>query len=381
MNKNELSKIKKQMKINNEYNCDVKDIYNVYCKVDNKNVIYAEKKMFSKLNQEVQEMIFKNCKKLLTGQLDKKLFELSLDAQEGNSTYESLVSIKQLGSLSIKEMDIIVSNIMEHFRCDVDYVVSFVYMSVTTETKKNKHSDDEEIQLENKNDFIFCSINKATTPKKELKIDTVNKELTTTNVLETTINLNPIEGFVFPSITDGYSDVNKVICYASKIDTPNKDFIEAILPTKILMTAEKEKEIFLEALKSIVGGKIKSEDLHDIYKGILDYTFDAEDEDATISAMLIGSMLASKGFKNADNFNNTVKRLTDKDGFKFKVANIVPQKNKDIKITDNNIDISLSCKELNRCRQVVDEGKKYLMIEINDDVRIEGLALTGEKIK
>jgi len=67
-------------------------------------------------------------------------------------------------------------------------------------------------------------------PKRTLKFDYTDNEFKANSALDSVINLNaPLEGFMFPSLSNGYSDYNKVLYYVSKPKELNTSFIENVL--------------------------------------------------------------------------------------------------------------------------------------------------------
>ena len=69
--------------------------------------------------------------------------------------------------------------------------------------------------------------------------------------------------------------------------------------------------------------------------------------------------------------------------YDFKINNIVPEFNsKSIKITSEIANITLTPKELNSIKQVKNkEGRKCLLIEIDEDIDIEGFKLETEEFQ
>lgn len=274
MKKSDLSLIRKQLKLNNESKLTMGDIVINYCKADSNTMIYSEKRNFRDLDDDVKELLFKNFKKVLTGDIDKKIYDLSLDLQNKNLVVDSLLNIKQSNNLISKEIGVIMEHILNTYHTDTDYVTIFTNFSVVTSTKK-KNKDSEDTDILNKADLVLCTINPISISKKELQIDIRDKTIKTNSALETVIKSSPLEGFTFPAISGGCIDINKIIYYTGNKE-PNESFIQKLLNTKIKMTAEKEKSIFQEALKTIIGDKISTQDMYDIYNGMIG---DAEEVD------------------------------------------------------------------------------------------------------
>ena len=75
MNKSDLAGIRKEFKLENEL-LKVGQIYSVYLKKDNQAIIHSQLEYFDRMDNEKQELYLKNFKKILSGALDTRLFEL-----------------------------------------------------------------------------------------------------------------------------------------------------------------------------------------------------------------------------------------------------------------------------------------------------------------
>jgi hypothetical protein len=67
---------------------------------------------------------------------------------------------------------------------------------------------------------------------------------------------------------------------------------------------------------------------------------------------------------------------------RFKPANILPgYRKKSLKITTEIVDIAISPENLDKIRQVVDgRGRKCVLIEVDEDVEINGIRMVAEKL-
>ena len=82
MNKKDLADLRKEFKLNS-YMMPIKEIYSVYLKKDNGEIITKELNHFEMMDMEKRELYLNNFKKVLTGTIDAKIFEL--DFKMGNS--------------------------------------------------------------------------------------------------------------------------------------------------------------------------------------------------------------------------------------------------------------------------------------------------------
>ena len=75
MNKKDIANIRKQFKLDNDL-MNIREIFNVYVKKESGEIYHHVSQPFQMLEQEAQELFLANFKKVLTGHLDAKLFEL-----------------------------------------------------------------------------------------------------------------------------------------------------------------------------------------------------------------------------------------------------------------------------------------------------------------
>jgi len=391
MNKKELADIRKEFKIDSRM-LKIEEIYSVYLKkdnvqIDNKPVIHSEFDYFERMDMDKKELFLCNFKKVLTGAIDTKLFELDFEnlEEEGN-TQKLLVNVLKTDNKEEIQsyIDKLIVKIADNYKYETDVVLTFIKAEYWMGTKNRKieveESIDDAVQAFK---FILSSINKIDIPKKTLKFDYADKEFKASSALDSVINLNaPLEGFMFPSITNGYSDINKIMYYASKPKDLNSIFVENVLNCGIKFTAEDEKNCFVDILKTIIGDKIKPEIMQNIYVNIHELAEQVEEDEIAILGMKdVINILDNCGVEAISDVEDAFEEACGSK-YNFKINNIVPDFNsKSIKIISEIANISLTPKELNSIRQVKDkDGRKCLLIQVNEDIDIGGFKLETEKI-
>ena len=402
MNKKELADIRKEFKLDSGM-MKINEIYSVYLKKDNvqidyEPVIYSEFDYFDRMDIDKKDLFLGNFKKVLTGALDTKIFELDfhniekedkepldeLDKEELNTQKILANALKTDNKSEIEEeINKLIRKITANYKYETDVVVTFIKAEYWIgSSHKNMSADesiDDAVQAFN---FILSSVNKIDIPKRTLKFDYNDKEFKANSALDTVINLNsPLEGFMYPSLSNGYSDINKILYYASKPKELNTSFIENVLNCGFKFTAEDEKNCFSDILKSIIGDKIKPELMQDIYVNIYELSEQVEDgETPTLGALDVKNILNNCGVELLCDID-TAFEDTCGSQYDFKINNIVPEFNsKSIKITSEIANITLTPKDLNSVRQVRNkDGRRCLLIEIDEDIVIEGFKLETEE--
>lgn len=391
MNKKELADIRKEFKLDNGM-IKIQEIYSVYLKKDNvqidyEPVIHSEFDYFDRMDMDKKELFLGNFKKVLTGALDTKIFELDFqNIEEEDNTQKFLTNA--LKSNTKDEIESYINKIIEkitaNYKYETDVVVTFIKSEYWLgSSHKNIDADESINDAMQTFNFILASVNKIDVPKRTLKFDYTDKEFKANSALDSVINLNaPLEGFMFPTLTSGYSDFNKVLYYASKPKELNSSFIEDVLNCGFKFTAEDEKNCFGDILKSIIGDKIKPELMQDIYANIHELAEQVEDgENPILGIVDVKNILKNCGAEIISDIETAFEE-TCGSKYDFKINNIVPEFNsKSIKITSEIANIALTPKDLNSVKQVRNkDGRRCLLIEIEEDIVIEGFTLETEEL-
>ena len=390
MNKKEIADIRKEFKLDSSM-MKIQEIYSVYLKKDNieidlKPVFHSEFDYFDRMDMDKKELFLGNFKKVLTGALDTKIFELEFQNIEKENNTQNLLSSILTSNNKNEIQDYInklIKKITENYKYETDVVVTFIkaeyWLGTSHKNMSAEESIDDAMQSFN---YILASVNKIDIPKRTLKFDYTDKEFKANSALDSIINLNaPLEGFMFPTLSNGYTDIHKILYYASKPKELNSSFIENVLNCDFKFTAEDEKNCFCDILKSIIGDKIKPELMQDIYANIYELAQQAEEgETPTLGIMDVKNILSNCGAEVISDIEAAFEE-TCGSKYDFKIDNIVPEFNtKSIKITSEVANIVLTPKDLNSVKQVRNkDGRRCLLIEIDEDIVIEGFKLETEE--
>lgn len=392
MNKQDISSIRKEFKIDGSY-LDITQIYSVFMQAQTREVIHREGGLFETKDDEVRELFIGNFKKLLTGALDSKVFELRFNPSEGEESGQGLFcgflkneSIEELAAIADK----VIAKIAEVYAYDSDVVINFIKAQYRKAYRKKENTlgaTDDGVGFDDTqyaHEFIMCSINKVTAPKRVLRFDPPSGIFSASSALEIVVNLDsPLEGFMFPAFADNLSDVNSVIYYTSKADQRNLPFIETVLDCSCTLSASEEKEKFDEIIKAAVGEKAKPETIKGIYEQINEaIEYASEEETPTVNRRAIETILQANGVDTAS-FETIYSGIAGENiDIDFKATNIIPDySSKSLKIETTNVNIAISPQNLNALKMVTDSrGVKCLLIEVGEDVEINGVILATEPI-
>ncbi|SDZ50765.1 protein of unknown function [Evansella caseinilytica] len=384
MNKKDIAHFRRQLKVDNDL-LKITDIFTVYIMKESSDIYHHQNQPFELLDRDQQELFMTNFKKLLAGQLDEKLFELKF--KHGVPDSSQLILHQGLLSGEVEgwkeQMLKLVEKMLKTHQYEMDIVVTFIRGNYMKPMKQQK----EEVE-ENGRDtvyshpFILCSMNKTEEPKKELLFDYVEKAFKYNFVVDPIINLNaPISGFLFPCFTDNASDVNHVLYSSGKVHEPDHQFIEEVLNGEETMTAKDDKIVFEEIVKDITNDQLNTATLHQVYEEINRVIEENEEEAPTLDYKDVERVLTVSGVKDVDKekVEAAFEKVIDDAKYEIKASSIVPKyTSKSIKINTKVANVSISPQDLSYVRQVHFEGKRYLMIEVEEDTVIDGFTMIPE---
>lgn len=387
LNKKDIANIRKQFKINNDL-LKINDIFNVYIMKESSEIYHHQSVPFDLLEEEQKDLFMTNFKKVLTGQLDEKLFELKFQRDVEDSS--QLILHQGILSNDTEEwkgqMLRLVEKMLKDKQYEMDIVVTFIqgeYMKPMKRSNEDTEESSRDAVYSNK--FILCSMNKTQDPKKELLFDYVEKEFKYNIVVDPVINLKaPISGFLFPTFTENVADVNHVLYSAGKAYELNYHFIEEVLNAEETMTAEDDKVVFEEIVKKVSGDQINTSTLSNVYDEIHRVIEEHEEDDIPrLDYKDVESVLKSSGIEDVDTekVETAFKTVIDDEKYELKASSIIPKYNKkSIKIKTKVADIKVSPEDLRFVKQIHFDGKLSLMIELEENTMIEGFEMIPEAL-
>lgn len=394
MNKKAIADIRKRFKLDTDL-LKILDIYNVYIRQESNEVYHEGSQPFALLDREQQELFLANFKKVLGGKLDAKLFEVKFRPQtEEQEDHTQKILYDGLHAEDVvewkEEMQRIAAKMVQDIQYEKDIVVTFIRGNYYKATKR--HSEEAEVADRDevyKNPFILCSMNQTVEPKRSLVFDFNEKEFKSSFTADPIINLtSPIGGFLFPCFTDNAADVNHILYSAGKANKPSFQFIENVLDGEEIMTAEEDKVVFEEIVKSVVGDEMDTRTLASVYDEIqrmieVDDEEEEEERTPTLDTKEVARVLKASGVEDVDTekVEMAFRKVIDDDTYEMKASHIVPSyTSKSIKIETKVANIAISPQDLRFVRQVVVNGKTCILIEVEEDTMIEGFMLISEDL-
>jgi hypothetical protein len=387
MIKKELAHIRKQLKLDHDM-LEIFNILNVYIMKESNEIYHCERQAFALLDREKQELYMANFKKLLTGELDQKMFELKF--QEEAETPSQVLLHQGLVTGNPEEWQDLMLLLVEKMLADTIYerdtVITFVHGQYFKPTKiRNEEAEESEKDEMFANPFILCSVNSTEQQRKTLMFDYVEREFKYNVFVDPIIKLNsPEQGFFYPSVTDNYSDMNRILYCTGKANEPNLHFIEQVLNAEKTVTAQEERAIFEEIVKEVAGDQLDASTIAHVYEEIHRVIeTNEEEEPPKLDYKDVERMLTVSGVENVtmEKVERAFQTVVDDKNYEIKASSVIPKfTSKSIKIDTKIATISVSPQDLKYVRQVNYQGKRCILIEVDEDAVIEGFTLSTETL-
>ncbi|SDB83227.1 protein of unknown function [Pelagirhabdus alkalitolerans] len=386
MNKKDVSHIRNQFKRQNDH-LQIEEIYNVYVMKESSEIYHEQTRPFERLEEDEQTLFLTNFKKLLAGQLDQKLFELSFNTGGEDSAQQRLYQAlstddKETWQSHMKNM---AKKLLDARQYETDVVITFIKASYTKPTRsRTDETAEDEFDSTYNHPFILCTINQTQDPKKELHFDYAEKAFKYNVVVDPVINLDkPIGGFLYPCFVDHAQDVNRVLYSVGQSKEIDLTFVEDVLDAKEPTTASEDKFTFEEIVRDAYGYEMNTDNLASMYESIQRTieTYEETDEEPVLDYKDIGEVLHYSGLPDVDpdKVKTAFENVTDNEQHELKARNIVPKYNqKSIKIDTKVAKVAISPEDLRHVKQVQMNGRRYLMIEVEENTVIDGFTMIPE---
>ncbi|MGO4497611.1 DUF4317 domain-containing protein [Paenibacillus sp. 2RAB27] len=387
MIKKEIAHIRKHFKLDNEM-LKIHDILNVYIMKETNEIYHFERQPFALVDREKQELYMLNFKKLLTGELDQKMYELKFQDEAEQPT--QVLLHQGLVTGNAEEWQDLMLLLVEKMLVDTVYEQDTVCTFVRGQYSRPTKSRNEDAMESEKNEmfanlFILCSVNSTEQQKKTLMFDYVEREYKYNVFVDPIIKLNtPEQGFFYPSVTDNYSDVNRILYCSGRAHEPNWQYIEQVLNAEKTVTALEERAIFEDIVNELAGDQLDAATIAHVYEEIHRVIESNEEEEPPkLDYKDVERMLSASGVENVttEKVERAFQNVVDDKNYEIKASSVMPKfTSKSIKIDTKIATITVSPQDLKYVKQVNYHGKRCILIEVDEDVIIEGFTLNTEDL-
>lgn len=377
MTEKELQELKRQFKWEND-KFYLARVGVAYAKVsfDGREILSSEIKDFSLLSEEEGELYLAAFKKALSGTMGKNLveYEFSSSPDSEHEAQHRLYAFRQ-DQLNSEEKfrelceEIIVKG---QYTDNVCILAAACEYSVPLKTK----NDEDSLEEAGKYRFVLVSVHPAALTKIGLVYDrssnTVQRKVNDEMQIETA----PLDAFLYPCFTDRGADVNHVLYHCKNEKSFNPDFVQSFLQCENQVSSLDQKDGFKQVLQGMFDKRLKAETILSLHNNITDDMQENAEETGmlTYSKGQVRELLEASGAddESLSHFSSVYSLVMDDRD----IAAVNMTDRSRIVFKTPSINLSVKNAGADQVSLKMVDGKKYLMIAVEDDVEIDGLSVS-----
>ncbi len=359
-------------------NCSITRICGCYVDGE-KNKKTQFKEAFLSLPEEEIFKYFELLRKTLSGTLGKNLLDLEfpLASEQEGGTQEFLLRLRESKLKDDTLLDEFYDNIVASYEYVGIYLILLIHVAYDVPGKTT-----DGLTMEDASDSVFeyllCCICPVNLSKPGLSYDALANEFH--NRVRDWVVEMPEVGFLFPAFNDRSSDLHSTLYYTKNPEEPHSELVDQILGATLPLTAGSQKETFQALIEETLGQDAEYEVVKSIHENLTEMI----EEHKEIPEPL---MLDKHQVKNLFEKSGVVEeKLTDFDKLydaaagedtSLMVNNVANTRTFEVKTPD--VVVRVNPERADLVNTLFIEGKRCLVIEINDHVEVNGVTVrTGE---
>lgn len=364
-------------------NCSITRICGCYVDGE-KNKKTEFKEAFLSLPEEEIFKYFELLRKTLSGAIGKNLLDLefSLSSEEAGGTQEFLLRLRDS---KLKE-DALLEEFYDKIIGSYEYVGNYLILLIHDAYDVPGKTLDG-LTMEDASDTVFeyilCCICPVNLSKPGLSYDAQTNEFH--NRVRDWIVEMPEAGFLFPAFNDRSSDIHSVLYYAKNPEEPHTEFADNVLGAALPLSAGTQKETFQALIEETLGEQVEYEVVKNIHENLTEMIEEHKEipEPLMLDKHQVRNLFEKSGVEE--------EKLTDFDKLydaaagehtSLMVNNVANTRTFEVKTPD--VVIRVNPERADLVDTLLIEGKRCLVIEINDHVEVNGITIrsgnSGEDI-
>lgn len=371
MNKKEINEIKKQF---SQKHCTITRICGCY--VDGEKNKKAEmKEAFLSLPEEEMFKYFNIFKKALSGTVGKNLLnvEFPMQEEENGGTQEFFMRLKASGLQDDTLLTAFYDHVIESFYYVGNYLILLIHgaYDVPGRTSDNLEMEDASDEVY---EYLLCCICPVNLSKPGLSYD-ADANCFRNRIQDWLVDM-PSLGFLFPAFHDRSSDIHSLLYYSKNAEELNSGFMESVLGCERPMSAGGQKETFQTLIEETLGTECEYEivrNIHDNLNEMIEAGRD-EPEPLVLDKSDVKHLFALSGIEDEklEHFDDCYEMRAG-EHTKLLASNVANTRKFEIKTPDIVIQVSPDRADLVETKII--DGRKCLVIELNDAVEVNGISV------
>lgn len=381
MIKKEVLEIRKQF---TPENCAITRICGCYVDAE-KNIRTTFKNAFLCLPEDEIFKYFEIFRKSLSGSIGKNLLNLEFwaDQEREEGAQGHLLKLRDSALKDDDMLDEFYDKVVQSFEYGENYYIVLIHAvyDIPGRTKDGRELQD---SSEDVYEYLLCSICPVKLSKAGLCYNIENnciQENTRNWIVEA-----PMNGFLFPAFNDRNADIHSTLFYSKNPDKMQEKFIEQLLGCEVPLSAQEQQISFNAIVEEVLDKQCDYDAVRNIHERLNEILEEHKDEaqpsmiDKFELKKLLGSLIEGKD--ELESFNSN---------FDFEYNYIIGEKNLlladniaspkkfEIKTADIMIQVDPDRVDLVEARCM--DGKNYLVIEVDDQIEVNGITAEMKKIR
>lgn len=371
MVKPELNEIKKQF---TPRNCSISRICGCYVDGE-KNIKTTFREGFLSLPEEETFKYFEILRKALSGTIGKTALNLEFPMNQENEggTQDFLMRLRES---KLKDDDLLTQfydSVINYY----DFVGNYLILLITdTYDVPNKTTDGiiNDDASDTVYDYIMCCICHVNLSKPGLSYDQDTNEFHN-RIRDWVVDL-PETAFLFPAFNDRASDIHSVMYYIKNSEEMQESFAEGVLGCPLSLTAKTQKAAFQALVEETLGDDVDYKIVQSIHENLTEMETEHKEreiaEPLTLDKKEVKALFEKSGVEDEklEVFDKLYDAAAGEDTTLF-VSNVYNSRSYEVKTPDVTIKVNPERSDLVETREI--DGKKYLIIEITDQVEVNGI--------
>lgn len=357
-------------------NCSITRICGCYVDGE-KNRKTEFKEAFLSLPEEEIFKYFELLRKTLSGTLGKNLLNLDfpLSSEEAGGTQEFLLKLRDS---KLKDEELL-SQFYDRIISSYEYVGNYLILIIHDAYDVPGKTTDG-LTMEDASDSVFeyvlCCICSVNLSKPGLSYDAAANEFH--NRIRDWVVEMPECGFLFPSFNDRASDIHSTLYYSKNPEEPHQEFVTDILGCSLPLTAGSQKETFQTLIEETLGEEADYEVVKSIHENLTEMIEEHKEipEPLTLDKKQVKTLFEKSGVEEEK--LETFDQLYDAaagETTSLLVNNVANTRSFEVKTPDVVIKVNPERADLVTAMTV--EGKRCLVIELSDQVEVNGIKVGG----
>lgn len=318
---------------------------------------------------------FEIFKKTLSGRIGKNLINMDFptETEFNDGTQAFLMKLRESELKDESLLDEFYNKVIEFYDFTGNYLILMINAAydIPGKTNDNIFMDDASDEVYT---YILCSICSVNLSKPGLSYyDDTNQFHK--RIQDWVVNM-PTNGFLFPAFNDRSTDIHSILYYSKDSEKLNDDFVTRLFGCQVPLSAGGQKESFQAIIQETLGDECEYEtvkNIHEKLNEIIEEHKEKENpEPLTLDRYEVKNLFAECGVEKEklEEFDTRYENITGGNGTLL-ANNVVNTKSFEVKTPDVVIKVNPERTDLVETKIV--DGRKCIVIEINDQVEVNGI--------